>query len=643
MRQMQSRSAFFDEEVRLHTLSPCKNTRIPILSFGIMQPKSARERSTIGKILFLLQGIHLPVWYIVLPVLLGLAAAAFEGVGVGLLIPILNGFLQKSFAFVIDAPYIGPVFHFLPESILRNDRFLFGVFLAAFVVIYVFKSILRYLSAISMVYLAARSIHHLRKVLFGKYLSFGKQFFDTTNVGHHATLLIDFTKTALGPLFYVDRQMNALFSLGVYLVVMFTISWRLTLIALPLFGVLHIAIRTMIAHIRHLSHSITERGSDLGKKSVEILSTIPLVKSYGTERQEQQYYTQISDAIARLDFHSRIFQELLLPLQEVITLLVATAILVGSLTLFGREQIASAPALIVYFYIIIKAASKFGTLSGLRGRLAAASGSLDAVLAIFDEQGKFFVHGGGREYGELHHGIECRNLTFEYSSDRQVLQQVSCTMERGKMTAIVGPTGAGKSTLIHLLMRYYDCPSGAIFIDGVDIREFTLDSYLARVALVSQETLLLHESLRNNITYGLKREVSEEELARVLDQSRLTDFVAKLPQGLSTLIGDRGVRLSGGEKQRVSIARALLKNASILILDEATSSLDSQTEKLIQEAIDEAVQGRTSIVIAHRLSTIRNADTIIVLEDGRVVEEGELEELLAKRGLFFMLWEEQKF
>ncbi|OGJ68557.1 hypothetical protein A2947_00580 [Candidatus Peribacteria bacterium RIFCSPLOWO2_01_FULL_54_110] len=613
------------------------------MSFGIMQPKSARERSTIGQILFLLRGIHLPVWYIVLPVLLGLAAAAFEGVGMGLLIPILNGFLHKSFTFVLDAPYVGTVLRLLPENILQNDRLLFGIFLAAFVVVYVLKSVLRYFSAISMVYLAARSIHHLRKILFAKYLGFGKQFFDTTNVGHHATLLTNFTAMALHPLFHIDRQMNALFSLSVYIVVMFIISWRLTFIALPLFVVLHVVIRTMIVHIRHLSHSIAERGSDLGKKSVEILSTIPLVKSYGTERQEQEHYTQISDAIARLDFHSRIFQELLLPLQEVITLLVATAILVGSLAFFGREQIASEPALVVYFYIIINAASKFGVLSGLRGRLAAASGPLDAVLEIFDERGKFFVCGGTREFGGLHHAIECRSLAFEYSEDRQVLRQVSCTMEQGKMTAIVGPTGAGKSTLIHLLMRYYDCPPGAIFVDSIDIREFRLDSYLAQVALVSQETLLLHESLRNNITYGLKRDVSEEELARVLDQSRLTDFVAKLPQGLATPIGDRGVRLSGGEKQRVSIARALLKNASILIFDEATSSLDSQTEKLIQEAIAEAVHGRTSIVIAHRLSTIRNADKIIVLEDGRVVEEGTLEKLLEKRGLFFTLWEEQKF
>ncbi len=347
--------------------------------------------------------------------------------------------------------------------------------------------------------------------------------------------------------------------------------------------------------------------------------------------------------MARFDFRARVFQELLLPLQEIITMLVATAIFIGSLTFFGREQIASAPALLVYFYVVINASGKFGVLSGLRGRLAAASGPLDAVLEIFDEKGKFFVRGGTKTFSGLQKAIELRHLTFSYLSGHDVLHDVSTTMWRGQMTALVGPTGAGKSTLIHLLMRYYDCTPGTIFLDGTDIREFALDSFLDHVALVSQETLLLHESLRNNIVYGLKREIAEGELRRVLDQSRLTDFVARLPQGLETLVGDRGVKLSGGEKQRVSIARALLKGASILILDEATSSLDSQTEKLIQEAISEAVRGRTSIVIAHRLSTIRNADKIVVLDEGRRVEEGTPEELLEKRGLFFALWEEQKF
>lgn len=602
-----------------------------------------KGRSTTGKLFYLLRVIRIPSKYFVLPVVFGIFSVAFEGVGVGLLIPILNGFLHKSFSFVLDAPYIGPVVRMLPKFIVQNDRLLFGVFLGAFVFLYILKNILRYLSDISMVYFAVRCIHHLRKALFGKYLSFGKQFFDTTNVGHHATLLMDFTKNALNPLFYGDRLLNGILSLIAYLVVMFFISWKLTLVALPLFAVLHFAIKSMVSRIKRLSSRITEHESELGKKSIEILSTIPLVKSYGTQRNEQELYTMISDKMSRKDFHARIFQQLLLPLQDVITLLVVMGIFVGALFVFGRDEIASAPSLLVYFYVIMNAASKLGGVLGIRGTLARAAGPLDAVLEIFDEQGKFFVRGGTEEFPGLRENIEFRHLNFSYLNGRDVLRDLSFTMKRGEMTAVVGPTGAGKSTLIHLLMRYYECPEDSLFVDGIDIRTYKLDSYLQHVALVSQETLLLHMSLRDNITYGFRRDVNEDELIRVINQSRLSEFVSRLPQGLDTLIGDRGVRLSGGEKQRVSIARALLKQSEILILDEATSSLDSQTEKLIQEAIDEAVTGRTSIVIAHRLSTIRNADNIVVLEEGRKVEEGSMDELLEKKGLFHTLWQEQRF
>ncbi|MDD5623504.1 MAG: ABC transporter ATP-binding protein [Candidatus Peribacteraceae bacterium] len=601
-----------------------------------------KKASTIGKVLTLLKHIRISPWYLLIPVALSLLAAAFEGAGMGLLIPLLNGFLQKNFSFITDTPLLAPIVRQLPASVLANDRLLFGIFLGGFVIIFICKNIFRFLAVVSVAYFSERTLHHLRKTLFTKYLSFGKLFFDRTNIGHHHTLLLEFSQQALRPLQSIDGFITSLFSLLVYLGVMFTISWRLTLTALPLFFILHFAIRTMILQIKGLSRSLALRGRELGKKSVEILSTIPLVKSSRTEAQEQHFYTRISDDKARLDFRVRALQGLVLPLQEIITLLVALAIFVGSLLWFGREQIASAPALVVYFYIVINSSSKFGTLSGFRGTLAATVGPLDEVLAIFDERGKYFVRGGTRKFIGLEQAIAFHHLTFSYLEGRDVLHDVSFEVAKGKMTAIVGPTGAGKSTLIHLLMRYYDCPAGSILIDGTDIREFSTDSYLQRVALVSQDTLLLHESLRNNITYGLGN-VPETELLDVVERARLTEFVGSLPQGLDTPIGDRGVQLSGGEKQRVSIARALLKKAEILILDEATSSLDSQTEKLIQEAITEAVQGRTSIVIAHRLSTIRHADTIVALQEGRVAEQGTLDQLLAKKGVFHMLWEEQRF
>lgn len=597
--------------------------------------------SNIGKLLFLLRKIHIRPMHVLIPLGLSFFAAMFEGVGMGLLIPILSGFLQKSFAFVTELRYIGPWMQMLPQSVLRNDRMLFVVLLCVFIVVYTLKNTLKFLSVASISYFSERTLHHLRKMLFARYLRFGKLFFDTTNIGHHSALLLDFSQRALQPLAIFDRLLNALFSLVVYFAVILLISWKLTLVALPLFVILHFAIRTMILQIKRLSHSITNQGSNMNKKSIEILSTIPLVKAYRTEQFEQRRYAEISDAKARLDFRAGALQAVMLPLQEIITMLVATAILIGALYVFGREEIASGPALIVYFYAIINASGKFGMISGFRGSFAASSGSLDAVLSVFDDEGKHMIKDGDSEFPGLRRKIEFRNLTFAYT-DREILRNVSVTIGKGQMTAVVGPTGAGKSTLIALLMRFYECPPETILIDGSDIRSFTLDSYLAHFAIVSQETLLLHDSLRNNITYGL-RGVSEEALQDAVRSSRLQNFVALLPGGLDTLIGDRGVKLSGGEKQRVSIARALLKGAEILILDEATSSLDSGTEKLIQEAVDEAVADRTAIVIAHRLSTIKHADKIIVLKDGKVAEEGTLEALLDRKGTFFHLWEEQKF
>ncbi|MDD4628518.1 MAG: ABC transporter ATP-binding protein [Candidatus Peribacteraceae bacterium] len=601
-----------------------------------------RGDHVIGKILRLLREIRIHPAYLLIPITLSLCTAAFEGIGMGLLIPILNGFLQKSFAFLLSAPYIGPLAQKLPASFLNNDRLLFGLLLAGFIVVFILKNIFRFLCVVSVGFFAERSLHHLRKALFGKYLSFGKLFFDRTNVGHHTMLLTDFSFQALRPLQTIDSFINALFSLIVYLVVLLMISWKLTLIALPLFVLLHYAIRTMILTIRHHSLELTQRGSEMGKKSVEILSTIPLVKSYRTEHQEQRQYAHISNEKASLDFRVRSLQALILPLQEVITLLVASSIFIGAIVWFGREQIASAPALVVYFYIVLNASSKFGTLSGFRGTLAVASGPLNEVLSIFAEQGKFFVRGGSSTFPGLKSTIEFCNLSFGYMDEREVLKNISFRIQRGQMVAIVGPTGAGKSSLISLLMRYYDCPPGSIFIDGTDVRSFTLDSYIKHIALVSQDTLLIHDTLRNNIAYGLT-DVSDAVVREAVDRARLSELVASMPQGLDTLIGDRGVKLSGGEKQRVSIARALLKQSEILILDEATSSLDSRTEKLIQDAIDEAVHERTAIVIAHRLSTIQHANRIVVMDEGRVVEEGTLQELLDRKGLFFTLWEEQKF
>lgn len=600
------------------------------------------EYANIGKIFRLLKGVNIHPAYLLVPISLSILAAAFEGASLGLLVPMLTGFIEKSYAFIFEVPVLGDIVRWLPLEVQQNDRLLFLTVVSCFIAAVLLKNVLRYFANISIGFVAERALHHLRKVLFGRYLSFGKQYFDTSNIGHHSTVLIEFTRAAFRPLIHVNKFMNALFSLMVYAVVMLIISWQLTLVALPLFVLLHFAVRTMISRIRMYSRKIAEKGSELGKQSIAILSTVALVKAYSAEEEEKQAYSTISDEKGHLDFTVRALQELILPLQEIITMVTAVILFLTVLYFIGRDTIGGASSFIVYFYVVLNASNKFGTLTSFRGTLAGASGSIDEVLVVMSDDDKYFVKSGKDQFTGLQKAIDFSGLNFTYDDERQVLRDVSFSVKKGSMTAIVGPTGSGKSTLIHLLMRFYDCDPDAILLDGTDIRNFSTDSLMNHIALVSQDTLLLNASLRDNIAYGLEN-VPDEKVQAALERARLSTFVSALPNGLDTLIGDRGVQLSGGEKQRVSIARALLKEAEILILDEATSALDSATEVLIQEAIDEAVKDCTSIVIAHRLSTIRHADHIVAMKDGECVEQGAYDELSSKKGVFAELLAHQNF
>jgi len=320
-----------------------------------------------------------------------------------------------------------------------------------------------------------------------------------------------------------------------------------------------------------------------------------------------------------------------------ITQIVAISIC-ASLVSTGKMSIPVAVFMLVYLQRIASQLFNLGEmLNGYDQALLEASPMSDMLakeIIVKDKPDSLILH-------NITPTIIFKDMSYRYSDDSDdVIKQINLSISAGERVGLVGPSGAGKTTITHLLLRFADVTDGAILIDGHDIRDVTQESLRRSIAYVPQEPMLFHRTLRENITYG-KPNATNKEVRRAAEQANALEFIDKLPHGLDTTVGERGVKLSGGQRQRVAIARAILKNAPILILDEATSALDSESEKLIQDALWDLMDDRTSIVIAHRLSTIAKLDRIIVLDDGKIIEQGTHSELLSKNGRYAKLWSHQ--
>jgi ABC-type multidrug transport system fused ATPase/permease subunit len=370
---------------------------------------------------------------------------------------------------------------------------------------------------------------------------------------------------------------------------------------------------------------------------LDILGSIPLVKAYSQEQTAANTYAEALGEARDVVVRRERLMGLRYPVEEVFILVVMLVVQGAVMYLDGDFTPGDLAAFGAFLLIVQQALPDYKYLSAFSLKLAEEWPRLSAVARLFSDEGKFIVPSGTKAFTRLERGIAIHNLTFQYQPGTDALTDVSATIRAGKVTAIVGSTGAGKTTLVDLIARFYDCAPGSIELDGVDIREFSFPSIHARMALVSQDVWLLNRTLRDNLTFGLAQPVADDTLLTALADVDLRDFFEGLREGLDTEIGDRGVRLSGGQRQRVALARALLRDPEILILDEATSALDSAVELRVARAIQQRAAGRTLIVIAHRLSTIRSADLIMVMQGGRVVEQGSWDELVQLGGEFHRL------
>jgi len=569
--------------------------------------------------------------------------AIFDGLSLGMLIPLAKGVIEKDFSFLMGLRAVKSILEYFPSLALDSpDTFLFLAIIGIIFFSSLLKNGLRYAVSIFTAAQGQKYLFNLLNAIFNRYLVFGKQYFDKTSQGQMGQMLT-FSTEIVRTLDVLATFFIKTFTIIVYFFMMFLVSWQLTLLSTVLVPITMYSLRAMMKRMKRTSELNARAEIQLNREVFNILPCIAVVKAYGGEDKARKKFLENSLISRKLRFSLQRKTRLTEPLQETI-MLTALLFLISAVALqFVKGQGGQVSGYLVFFVLARRSFPLFGVLNYTRARLAMIHAPRKKILDIFDDKGKFIVPDGTKDFHGLQNKIEIRSLTFGYEPDRLVLRNVSFQIGKGETVAIVGPTGSGKTTILHLLVRLYDCPAGSIFVDGTDIREFRIQQLREHIALVSQDVTLFNETLRNNIIYGARGPVSESMINDAIERSRLKNFIDSLPKGLDTEVGDRGVKLSGGEKQRVAIARALLRNAEILILDEATSSLDSNTERLIQEAIEEVMKERTTIVVAHRLATIRKADRIAVIVDGKIAEEGTLQELLSKKGAFYQAWQEQKF
>ncbi|MEM7770992.1 MAG: ABC transporter ATP-binding protein [Cyanobacteria bacterium P01_A01_bin.37] len=573
-----------------------------------------------------------------LTVVLGFSGAFFNGISTALIVPVILSLIGQELN-VDNAPsfikaLIGPFNAVHPSYRLAMMT---GAILLAIGL----KNLMSYANTLTGSALKQRLTSDLREEALQMLLDVDIDYFHKLGIGdilNRVNNEVGRAATALNAaLKIITNSVTVLIFVGLLI----AISWQLTAVASVLLLFVISLNQLFIKRSKIFGKLLSEASKSYSMRLTEALTGMRLIKEVTSEDREYATLTQLIRQREKIEFQAQANTAAIAPMSEM-----AGIVAIIGIVIFGRmffvDQLATvATVLLTYLVVLFRLLPVLSQLNASRSLFANLSASVDIVADFLRRQDKPFMNNGAIPFLGVQNDITFENISFAYpESDRLSLQNVSLTLPKGSTLALVGASGAGKSTLADLLPRFYDATRGCIKIDGQELQTFDVRSLRRAIAVVSQESFLFNDSIRNNIAYA-RPDANDDEIIEALKRANAYEFVSKLSHGLDTQIGDRGVMLSGGQRQRLSIARALLKHAEILILDEATSALDTVSEKLVQAAIDDLSRECTSIVIAHRLSTIQNADQIAVLEKGEVVEVGSHQELLTRGHYYAQLYANQ--
>ena len=426
-----------------------------------------------------------------------------------------------------------------------------------------------------------------------------------------------------------------------YIAWLFFMSWKLTLFTILFAPVVILIIGAIGRRLKADSAQAQSYWSDTMSQVEETLGGLRIIKAFRAEKKMKERFEGITEAMRRKNSQVSVRQASAHPVSEFLgSVMIAIVLWFGGTLILGDNAVLDAPAFISYIAILYSVIQPIKDLSKAAYGIPKGLASMDRINVILDAENPIKEIADPKHISSFEDRITLRNVSFSYEDGREVLHSIDLDIEKGKRIAIVGASGAGKSTLVDLIPRFWDTCGGSVEVDGTDIRELSLGDLRSLIGNVNQDPILFNDTIYNNIAFGVEG-AGEEEVQAAARIANAHDFIMEKEEGYGTNIGDRGLKLSGGQRQRISIARAILKNPPILILDEATASLDTESERIVQDALDRLMSERTTIAIAHRLSTVRNADEIIVMDEGRIVERGRHEELIALNGYYKKLYDMQ--